>query len=65
MEDLTDEEMEEQEFQAAFVTPTAVFATWQLVANSDGDVITDTFKEKLCAATEEFLLINEAKDGKF
>ena len=64
MEDLTDEEVEEQEFQAAFVTPTAVFATWQLVANSDGDVITDSFKEKLCAATEEFFLINETKDGK-
>ena len=64
MEDLTDEEIEDQDYQAAFVSPTAIYATWQQVANADGDVITDVFKEKLCAATEEFFFVSETKDGK-
>ena len=63
LEDLTEEETEKKEFDAAYVTPTAIFAAWQLIANADEDIVTDVFKEKLCAANVEFFSVAETKDG--
>lgn len=63
LEDLTKEETEQKEMDASFVTPTAIFAAWQLIVNADEDIITDVFKEKLCAANVEFFSVAETKDG--
>ena len=64
LEDLTEEEADKKEMDATYVTPTSIFASWQLIANAGEDIVTDVFKEKLCAANVKLFAVTETKDGK-